>query len=115
MPEHRPVVGTAPGDKPRRFYFICNEQWSGLNPFQDFNWRDFTFVRLDAEHASYSGRFELNIGLLGVSCCVTYIYDQSFNREMLSLKEQIMDEIKDRTGCEVVDPTRALDGLRENE
>lgn len=112
---HKPIAGTVPDEKPKRFYFDWSEQWSGLNPFQRFNWRDFTLIKVQGELCSHTGRWELEVGLLGFNCCITYIYDHSFNQDMMSLKERITSKLEGRTGATVVDPLGVLDGLPGSE
>lgn len=108
MNELRPLAGTG-DEKPRRWFLRCHEQWSGL--VSRCNWYDFTLVKIQGEYAPYAGRWEFEFSLLGVGLCLTYVYDLSFNDEMLSLQERITNELAGRTGCEVQDPLGSLDNL----
>ena len=40
------------------------------------NWIDFHVVWLHAEWASYKETFELNLGLLGLCCCIEWYYGE---------------------------------------
>lgn len=108
------IAGTMPGEKHKRWHFDFFNQWSSLNPFGKVNWRDFTFIKIQGEYAAYSGRWELDLALLGLQVTVTYIFDHSFNDSMMSMKDQITNELERSTGCKVVDPAGALDRLDES-
>lgn len=46
-------------------------EWRG-----DWNWRTFTFIKLDMEYADYKYTFEVNIGLLGLVCCIEWYWGE---------------------------------------
>lgn len=107
-----PVHGTSDDESGKRFFVSFYEQWSAFLSLRTQNWIDFTFVRLQGEVALYSGRVELEIGILGLLWTFTYVYDQSFNEELRDMKGRIENELLGRTGAtEIVDPTGALDKL----
>jgi hypothetical protein len=113
--EMRRVRGTAPGERRQKLFFDFGEQWSAL--LGDYNWYDFTLIDLGGEWTPSTGRFEVVVWLLGVGMRITYVYDNSFNEEMLSMREQLEAEIKLRTGAEVHDPFGVLHEIskRDNE
>lgn len=103
--EHQEVKGNGP-DGNRRWYCDFQEDWSGLNPFHGFNWRNFTLIMVRGEYAKYSGRCEVELGLLGFTVRLTYIYDHSFNNQLNDARSTIESELRARTGAiEVVDAT----------
>lgn len=107
-----PVHGTASDEKGKRFFVQFYEQWSSFLKAGRQNWLDFTVIKLQGEYAAYSGRWELEVGILGLQWTFTYVFDESFNDEMSDLKSRIETDLKGRTGAtEVVDPTGALDKL----
>jgi len=106
-----PVHGTG-GGSGRGLFIDIGEQWSGF--LGRSNWYDFTIIRLDGEYAPYSGRVEMSFALLGFDVRITYVYDDSFNKEMLSMKDQLVARLKAETGVESVsDPNGALDRLAD--
>lgn len=115
MVDIAPVQGTAPGERDKKFFVAFYQQWSSfLHPLSG-NWLDFTVIKLQGEYARYSGRWELEIGIVGLQWTFTYVFDQSFNEEMSDLKSRIEADLKGRTGAkEIVDPFGALDKLNSN-
>jgi hypothetical protein len=106
------VCGTDDEDAGRRWFVDFYEQWSGLNPFKSFAWRDFTLVNIGGEYAPYTGRFEFTACLLGLSVCVTYVYDRSFNERIVSVADEIRARLAaEHPGCTIADPLGALDEL----
>lgn len=112
---NRPLHGTDPEDEDGQRWFVdVWEQWSGL--FHRCNWYDFTLIQLQGEFAPYTGRCEAHAALLGLHVRVTYVYSQHFNREMRSLRDVVVEEIKARTGAEeVIDLSGALDEIERAE
>lgn len=107
----RPVHGTddTPG---KRFFLDFREQWTGF--LGRCNWYDFTLIRIEGEYAPYTGRAELSLGLLGFEAHFTYVYDDTFNKEMMSMRDQLIARIKAETGAEEVhDPTGGLDRIAD--
>lgn len=104
-----PVHGTSSDEKGQRFFCDFWEQWSSLAG--GCNWYDFTLIKIGGEFAPYTERWELDLALLGVGMRLTYVYGTSFNEAMEDAKSQVIAELEGRTGCEVVDPTGALDRL----
>lgn len=90
-----PVLGTSDNEKGRRLFVSFHQQWSGLNPFGEYNWRDFSLVHLGWEWVAYSGRWEVEIALLGFWLTITWIFDDSFNRD---LKEQAAAAVAELEG-----------------
>ena len=87
-----PLQGTGQGDSTKRsgFFFEFREQWSSL--VRRCNWYDFTLIEIGGEFAPYTGRWELNLALLGLGVCLTWVYDGSFNEEMLAAVAEIKRE-----------------------
>jgi hypothetical protein len=73
-----PVRGT--GEKRKRCYATFYQQWSGL--IGSHNWYDFTLVHVTGEFDPSTGRWECELGLLGLNLTLTYVYDHTFNDYM---------------------------------
>lgn len=86
-----PLMGTGPEDGGKAWYFTWYQQWSSLFS-RGCNWYDFTLLKVQGEYAPYSGRWELELGLLGVNLVITWVYDDRFNREIVALAESIEAE-----------------------
>ena len=69
--------------KHKRFNLFAYNQWPGL--FESSNWYDFTLVKIKGEFCPYEGHVELEIGLIGVTLMLTYVYDFKFRDEMEDL------------------------------
>jgi hypothetical protein len=111
----REVHGTAANERTKKWFFTFAEQWSDFLHARKMNWLDFTLIKIQGEKCRMTGRYELELGLLGFNATVTYVYDPSFNESMLSLREQIGARIRAEHGQDVTieDPFGALDGLEE--
>lgn len=109
----RPVHGTAPGEASRRWFFDFGQQWTSLFS-RTCNWYDLTLIKIEGEYAPYTGRWELALGLLGFNLLVTYVYDTTFSESIADLRDEIVEGLKAKTGAtEVLDPTGALDAIKE--
>lgn len=75
----QPVEGTGV-ERTKGWFVGWHQQWTSL--IGRYNWHDFTFVHLEAEWERFTGRFETTVALLGFWLTITYVYDDSFNREM---------------------------------
>lgn len=107
-----PVHGTSGDSKKQRFFADFHQQWSSL--IGRYNWYDFTLIKVQGEFAPYSGRWELELALLGLGMRLTYIYDHSFNEEMTGFAASLKSELSARTGAtEVLDPLGVLDDLEK--
>lgn len=104
------VVGTGDGEEERRWFVQFYQQWSALVR-RNLNWYDFTVVLLCTELAAYTGRWELEVGVVGFQLTLTYVYDHTFNRTLKSEKDRLMCELEARTGLAVRDPAGVLDRL----
>lgn len=92
------------------------EQWSALFNPKLFSWVDFSLVHFYVEWAKYAGRFEIELGLLGLNLTVTYVYDNTFAKGLESMSDVITEELKARTGAtEVLDPYNQLSKFEEKE
>ena len=61
-----------------KFYVDFNHQYAPL--FQrgkHWNWIDFTIIYVGFEYASYSSRFEINVGLLGLGLDLMWVWHPS--------------------------------------
>lgn len=88
----RPLRGTSGAERKQHFFFDFQEQWSSLLKPGEHNWLDFTVIRLQGEYAAYTGRWEVEVGLLGLMLTITYVFDHSFNDEMLRRVDVIKTE-----------------------
>jgi hypothetical protein len=106
-----PVHGTDPKEKHIRFFTTFNQDWSDL--FRDQSWSGFTFINLAYENARYSGRFEVEVGLMGCNLTFTYIYNNSFNEKLMSVKDEIIASLRAEHGdnIKIEDPNGVLDKL----
>lgn len=104
------IRGAGPDkEKGQRFFLSFKEQWSGLNPFHPFNWRDFTLINIGGEYAKYSGRWEFECMVLGLGFQIQYVFDEAFNLECDDFLSQIQADLKARTGATtIVDPENQL-------
>ena len=80
-----PLKGT--GKKRTGLFFDFREQWSSL--VRHCNWYDFTLIEIGGEFAPYTGRWDVSLALLGLSCRLTWVYDGSFNERMLECVAEI--------------------------
>jgi hypothetical protein len=87
-----PLRGTTDGERRQRLFFQFYEQWSAFLHPGRMNWIDFSFIRLECEWDRHTGRVEIELRLLGLGGSVTYIYDHSFNDQMLKRIEEIKSE-----------------------
>lgn len=78
-----PVAGTGPDLGGRGLYAEWDQQWSCL--FGRCSWYDFTLIKIQGEFAPYSGRWEFDLGLLGITLRLTYVYDDTFNRDLQTM------------------------------
>jgi hypothetical protein len=74
--------------KTKGWFFSFWEQWSAIFS-RRCNWYDFTLIKIQGEYAPYSGRYELELGFLGFHVCIQYVYDDTFNKEMQQLADDI--------------------------
>jgi hypothetical protein len=108
------VRGTSSGERHKRFFWDLGQQWSSL--FGHCNWYDFTLIEIGGEWARHSGRFEFEFWVLGVGMRLTYVYDNSFNEEMVGLADRIKAEIEAaHPGAKVMDPFGLLDQIDQRE
>jgi hypothetical protein len=111
-----PIRGTT-GDEEednRRWFFKAGQYWTEW--VRRCNWYNFSFVKLDVEWDKMTGRWVLDVALLGFYAQVTYLYDRSFNDAMMSVKDQITAGLQaEHPGCRVEDPLGVLDELQRRE
>lgn len=108
----RPVPGTDPKARGQRFFVDFVEQWSQFFALSEQNWLDFTWLKCQGEVAAYKRAMELEIGFLGLNWTFTYLYNDAFNRELMSAREKIEEEIKATTGAGAIhDPFGVLDAV----
>lgn len=102
-----PLHGTSDEESRQRWFFDCGQQWTEW--LGRMNWYNFTLARLDIEWDKMTGRWVLDIALVGFYAQLTYLYDDSFNREMVGMKDQITAALQaEHPGCTVSDPLGAL-------
>lgn len=89
----RRLGGTVPGKKTTGWFIDFYNQWPALlNPFEKSNWYDFTLINIGGEFAPYTGRWELELALLGFKWVIQYVYDDTFNLEMDERVKECMEE-----------------------
>lgn len=66
--------------KTKGFFIQGVEQWSQLT--KRCNWYTFEPIKVSFEKANYSGRYELEVIILGLGFNLQYVYDDSFNKKM---------------------------------
>ena len=91
--EFRQLPGSAPGEKPKRFYVDFYNQWAGI--FGRNNWYDLTLIKLAGEYGAYKGSCEIEISVLGLCWTFTYVYDPTFTE---NLKEMTAEFGRSSTG-----------------
>lgn len=116
--KNREVKGISSDERGKRLFLELQQQWTAVFSWKRQNWIDFTIFELSWEWADYSGRFEFVLGLVGFRFTATYIFDESFNDELMSTREKIERELRGRTGmpnAEIRDPHGVLKDLARYE
>jgi len=106
MLENKPLKGSGT-EKTTGWFFSFYQQWSGL--FGRMNWYDFTLIKIQGEVSPFTGRFDLDLALLGFSINIQYVYDDSFNKKM---QQEVADIESGKTKTVPLD--EALRRIREN-
>jgi len=107
-----PVMGTDLVEKSTGWFFDFSEQWSSL--IGRCNWYDFTLIHIGGEFAPYTDRWEFDLGLLGFTARVTYVYSARFNEQMKLTKNRVVAELEGRTGLKVEDPLGVLERIGDD-
>lgn len=70
------VPGTASGEKTRGWFFDFYNQWPAIFSPQTHNWHDWclTLFKVMGENSPYKRSWEVEVGLLGFTVIVTYVY-----------------------------------------
>lgn len=109
MPNDRELSGSAAdeGDGTRRLYVTPSEDYSQF--LRRCNWYTFTFAQVEIEDDACTGRWRIDLALLGLHVHIEYIYDFTFTHAMRDRVEELKEGLKARTGAtEVVDPFNEL-------
>lgn len=84
-----PMMGTE-GGRTTGFFFEAWHDWDSFLP--GINWRDFCLAHLGGEWSAYTGRVEFEVCLFGLWAKLTYVYDDTFAREMMGLREDYISQ-----------------------
>ncbi len=87
----RPVHGTGSGNAHQKWFATFRQQWTDM--LGSCAWYDFTLLKIQGEFAPYTGRWELELGLLGFEFTLTYVYDNAFNERMKDAVAEITAEL----------------------
>lgn len=90
--EIRPVMGTGSQDQDKSLFFSFWQQWSEITKPSDFNWVNFTLVKIEFEYDDVTGRVVFDAGLIGFCANVTYIFDHSFNKSCKKTLDEFFGE-----------------------
>lgn len=92
-----PSPGVPPKERTRGWFAHFQSDWNSFLP--GMSWRDFTFVNLRVEWAHYTGRFELQLVLLGLWLVLTYVYDDQ--TPLLQNLREMRDDFRSRESSDV--------------
>lgn len=82
------VAGSVRGRRTKGFFAETHHDYSSFT--RGCNWRDFTFVKFSGEWNHMTGRAELYLALLGFHVDLTYVWDDSFMREMMDRRDEMI-------------------------